>query len=144
MIVIDTNIVSELMKPQPHEGMRQWINAQALETLYLTSVSWFELLHGLDLMPEGRRQTGLREVLHKLRDDFFAQRMLTFGEEAATLLSKQMTLAKRAGVSISLGDGQIASIASEHRFVVATRDTAPFLAAGVKVINPWEVAHVWP
>ena len=71
MIVLDTNIVSELMKPQPHQGVRQWINAQALETLYLTSVSWFELLHGLELMPEGRRQTGLREVLHKLRDDFF-------------------------------------------------------------------------
>jgi toxin FitB len=138
MIVIDTNIVSELLKPQPHEGMRQWINAQALETLYLTSVSWFELLHGLELMPEGRRQTGLREVLHKLRNDFFAQRMLSFGEEAASLLSKQMAQAKRVGVSISLGDGQIAAIALEHGFAVATRDTAPFLAAGVKVIDPWE------
>ena len=141
MIVIDTNIVSELMKPQPHEGMRQWINAQALETLYLTSVSWFELLHGLELMPEGRRQTGLREVLHKLRDDFFAQRMLSFGEESASLLSKQMAQAKRAGVSISLGDGQIAAIALEYGFAVATRDTVPFLAAGVKVIDPWKASH---
>ena len=140
MIVLDTNIVSELMKPQPHQGVRQWINAQALETLYLTSVSWFELLHGLELMPEGRRQTGLREVLHKLRDDFFAQRILSFGEDAATLLSKQMAQAKRAGVSISLGDGQIAAIALEYGCVVATRDTGPFLAAGVKVIDPWELA----
>jgi toxin FitB len=140
MIVIDTNIVSELMKPRPDQGMRQWINAQALETLYLTSVSWFELLHGLELMPEGRRQIGLREVLHKLRNDFFAQRMLSFGEEAASLLSKQMAQAKRVGVSISLGDGQIAAIALEHGFVVATRDTELFLAAGVKVIDPWELA----
>ncbi len=137
MIVIDTNIVSELMKPQPHEGMLNWINAQALQTLYLTSVSWFELLHGLELMPQGRRQTGLQEVLLKLRDDFFAQRMLSFGQEAASLLSKLLAQARRDGISISLGDGQIAAIALEHGFAVATRDQVPFLAAGVKVIDPW-------
>lgn len=140
MIVIDTNVISELMKPAPHEGVRKWINGQMRQSIYLTNVSWYELLFGLELMPEGKRQDGLRQTLHALRDQLFSNRMLVFGEDAAGLLSKLMAHAKKDGTSISLGDGQIASIALQNGFSVATRDIAPFAAAGLKVINPWDAA----
>ncbi len=140
MIVIDTNVISELMKPEPHVGVRKWMNAQALENLYLTSVNWFELLFGLELMPASKRKDGLQQTLHELRTDLFAKRVLSFGEEEAGMLAKLMAQAKRDGISISPGDGQIAAIALKRGFQVATRDTLPFVAAGLKVINPWEAA----
>jgi toxin FitB len=138
MIVIDTNIISEMMRPQPHSGVRKWINSQNRQGMYITSVSWYELLYGLELMPAGKRQDGLRKALLALRDELFANRLLPFGETAAGILSKSMAKAKRNGISIHLGDGQIAAIALQHGFSVATRDTSPFEAAGLKVINPWE------
>ncbi len=138
MIVLDTNIISELMKPVPHIGMRQWVNAQALENLYLTSVSWYELLCGLELMPSGKRRDGLGQTLNALRNEIFADRMLSFDEKSASGLSKLMARARCDGIAISLGDGEIAAIALQHGFAVATRDVAPFEAAGLKVINPWQ------
>lgn len=138
MIVVDTNIISELMKPEPHAGMRRWVNAQAYESLYLTSVSWYELLYGLELMPSGKRRGSLGLTLNALRLELFADRILAFDEKAASELSKLMAQARRDGIAISLGDGQIASIALQHGFAVSTRDVAPFEAAGVKVFNPWE------
>ena len=137
MIVLDTNIISELMKPEPHTGMRHWVNAQELEHLYLTSVSWYELLYGLELMPSGKRRDGLGQTLNALRSELFADRVLPFDEKAARGLSKLMAQARRDGIAISLGDGEVAAIASQHGFAVATRDVAPFKAAGLKVINPW-------
>jgi toxin FitB len=137
MIVVDTNIISELMKPEPHPGMRHWMNAQSSDNLYLTSVSWYELLYGLELMPSGKRRDGLRFTLNALRTEFFADRMLSFDENSASALSKLMAQARVDGIAISLGDGQIASIAVQHGFSVATRDTLPFEAAGLQVINPW-------
>jgi toxin FitB len=136
MLVLDTNVVSELMKPMPDQAVRTWLNEQDYENFYLCSMSWYELLFGIESLPAGRRKNTLKLALLSVRDDLFANRILAFDEQAASLLSKQMANAQRKGAGASLEDGQIAAIALRHGYTVVSRDVKPFQALGVKVINP--------
>jgi predicted nucleic acid-binding protein len=136
MIVLDTNVVSEAIKPSPDPAVRAWLNQQAASTLYLCSVSQAELLFGAGVLPEGKRKTRL---LHAL-DDLFALydgRILPFDTSAARRYAELAVKARAAGKGLPTPDGYIAAIAASRAFRVATRDTSPFEAAGVTVINPW-------
>jgi len=137
MIILDTSVVSEPLKRDGNPAVQAWLDQQAAETLYLTSVSLAELLTGIEIMPDGRRKDGPGEALNALMARLFEARILAFDERAAIAFAPLVSRASTAGRLISIADGQIAAIATVHGFSVATRDAAPFTAAGVPVINPW-------
>jgi predicted nucleic acid-binding protein len=138
MIVLDTNVVSEAMKPEPHPAVRAWLNDQAAETLYLSSVTLAELLFGIGVLPTGKRKDMLAQVVDGLMG-LFRDRVLPFDIDAARRYAELAVLAKAGGRGFPTPDGYIAAIASSRGFIVASRDTAPYDAAGVSVINPWKV-----
>jgi predicted nucleic acid-binding protein len=138
MIVLDTNVVSEAMKPEPHPAVRAWLNDQAAETLYLSSVTLAELLFGIAALPAGQRKDMLAEALDGLLE-LFRDRVLPFDTDAARCYAELAVTAKLGGRGFPTPDGYIAAIAASRDFIVASRDTAPYEAAGVSVINPWEV-----
>ena len=136
MIVLDTNIISEAMKPSANPGVIAWLNEQALDTVYLSSVTLAELLYGIGSLPDGRRKTALAVSLDGLLE-LFDRRVLPFDAAAAQCYADLAVKARAAGKGFPLPDGYIAATAAAHGYVVATRDTGPFEAAGLPVINPW-------
>jgi len=137
MIVLDTNVVSEAMKPEPDPAVRAWLNEQSAETLYLSSVTLAELLFGIASMPNGRRKDMLSESLDGLMQ-LFRERVLPFDTDAARKYADLAVTARTAGRGFPVPDGYIAAIAASQGYQVASRDMAPFEAANVDVINPWE------
>jgi predicted nucleic acid-binding protein len=137
LIVLDTNVVSEPTRPQPDPVAVAWLRRQAPESLFLTTTSLAELLLGIELLPLGRRRNEIEMALVALIRRLFGQRVLPFDQEAARIYAERVGKARAAGRAIAVGDGQIAAVAAAKGFSVATRDTAPFIAAGLSVINPW-------
>jgi hypothetical protein len=138
MIVLDTNVISEPLKPRPDARVLAWLVAQEPKALYLTATSLSELLLGIELMPAGKRKSAMMAVVQQTLDRLFADRFLSFDREAAITSSLLASRASARGFTISVADCQIAAIAAVHGFTVATRDTAAFRAAGVPIVNPWE------
>lgn len=138
MIVLDTNVVSEPMKRGGgNPAVLRWLDEQVADTLYLTTTSLSELLLGIETLPRGKRKAGLDAALSDLMATLFGTRILPFDQPAALAYAPLVARARSAGRAISVADGQIAAIAAVQGFAVATRDTAPFAAAAVPVINPW-------
>ena len=137
MIVLDTNVVSEAMKPSAHPAVLDWLNRQAAETLFLSSVTLAELLFGINAMPTGQRKDALADTLDRLLVELYGDRILPFDADAARCYAQLATKARAAGRGLPAPDGYIAAIASARGFMVATHDTSPFEAAGVPTINPW-------
>lgn len=138
MILLDTNVVSEPMRREPNARVTAWLDRQAPQTLYLATTSLAELAAGIALLPRGRRRSGLGAALAALLNELFAGRILAFDEPAAHAYGSLVARARRAGYSISIADAQIAAVASVHGYSVATRDAAPFEAAGVALLDPWQ------
>lgn len=138
MILLDTNVVSEAMKPAPDPQVRAWLNAQASETVYLSSVTLAELLFGIAALPAGRRRRALAQALDGLLA-LFPGRVLPFDAEAARSYAALAIAARSRGRGFPTPDGYIAAIAASRDFIVASRDTAPYEAAGVQVVYPWRV-----
>jgi hypothetical protein len=137
MIILDTNVVSEAMKPEPNPVVRAWLNDQAAETLYLSSVTLAELLFGIAALPSGKRKEMLALTLEGLMG-LFKDRVLPFDVEAARHYADLAVVAKVSGRGFPTPDGYIAAIAASRGFIVASRDTAPYEAARVTVMNPWQ------
>jgi predicted nucleic acid-binding protein len=137
MIVLDTNVVSEAMKPEPNPAVLAWLNDQVADTLYLSSVTLAELLFGVGALPDGRRKDMLAQAIDGLMG-LFRDRVLPFDTDAARCYADLAVTARSAGRGFPTPDGYIAAIAASRGFVVASRDTAPYEAAKVTVINPWE------
>lgn len=137
MILLDTNVVSEPLRSAPETRVVDWIDAQMLETLYLSAITVAELRGGVALLPSGKRRTGLHESLERRVLPLFASRILSFDLLCTQAYAKLIAKTQKAGVAISAADGYIAAIAAANGLTVATRDAAPFEAAGVTVINPW-------
>ena len=135
MIVLDTNVVSEAMKPEPHPSVRAWLNDQAAATLFLSSVTLAELLFGIAALPAGKRKDMLAQALHGLMG-LFRDRVLPFDTDAARRYAELAVTAKSGGRGFPTPDGYIAAIAASRNFIVASRDTAPYEANCVPVINP--------
>jgi predicted nucleic acid-binding protein len=138
LIVLDTNVISEPVKPLADPVVVAWLDRQPKETLYLCAPALMEVLLGINLFPDGKRKRIIAVALQGLLANYFSDRFLAFEREAAVAYALLASRAAAKGYSISVADGQIAAIASVHAFSVATRDTAPFLATGVRVINPWK------
>ncbi len=140
MILIDTNVVSEAMKPVPDDAVRGWLDEQAAETLYLSSVTIAELMFGIGALPTGKRKDKLASALDGVME-LFADRVLPFDIDAARHYADLAVKARAAGKGFPTPDGYIAAIAASKGFVVATRDTSAFDAAGVEVIDPWKAGR---
>lgn len=138
MIILDTNVISDAMKPEPTSIVRDWLDEQAAETLYLSSVTVAELLFGIGALPEGQRKQKLATLLDGLLS-LFDGRILPFDTDAARHYADLAVTARNLGKGFPTPDGYIAAIAATHGFAVATRDTSAFVAAGVPIINPWTV-----
>jgi toxin FitB len=118
MIVLDTNVISEAMKPQANPAVRAWLNEQVAETLYLTSVTLAEMLFGIAVLPAGRRRNSLTRALDGLLE-LFGDRVLPFDTDAAR---------HHAALAVAASRG----------FIVASRDTSPYEAGGLRVVDPWQ------
>ena len=138
MILIDTNVISELWKAAPNPDVLAWIDAQAVETLYLSAVTVAELRFGVAVMPEGQRRSIYQERLEKEVLPAFTGRVLPFDLAASRAYADLMAGARLTGKAIGKTDGYIAATASACGLMVATRDISPFEAAGLKWVNPWE------
>lgn len=142
MILLDTNVVSEPLKASCDKSVLSWIDEQVIETLYLSTISLAELRFGIAVLPEGKRRDTLFSSLEQQVLPLFAGRILLFDESASQAYAALRARARTAGQAIATADGYIAAIAVAHGFAVATRDTSPFEAVGLKVINPWTwMAH---
>jgi predicted nucleic acid-binding protein len=139
VILLDTNVVSEAMKPEAHPSVRDWLDAQAAETLFLSSVTIAELLFGIGALPRGKRKANLAAALDGVLE-LFAARILPFDTAAARRYADLAVKARSAGRGFPTPDGYIAAIAAAHGFAVASRDTAAFIAAGLTVLDPWTAA----
>ncbi|MFN3752387.1 MAG: type II toxin-antitoxin system VapC family toxin [Thiobacillus sp.] len=137
MILLDTNLISEPLRAAPEPRVVAWLDAQPLETLFLSVVTVAELRYGVARLPNGRRRKALVERLETQVLPAFASRILAFDLPAPQAYADLMAKAQAAGQPIGMADGLIAAIARTHGMTVATRDTAPFAAAGVSVIDPW-------
>jgi toxin FitB len=137
MILIDTNVISEPWKPTPDNQVLAWIDAQAVETLFVSAITVAELRFGIAAMPSGRRKTILSDRLEQEVLPLFSGRVLSFDMAASQSYSELMARARAAGRPVGRADAYIAATAAANGFIVATRDTSPFEAAGLNVINPW-------
>ena len=137
MILLDTNVVSEPLRPAPDARVIEWMDAQPLETLFLSAITVAELRAGVALLPAGKRRSGLLQNLEKRVLPLFAGRVLPFDLACTQPYANLMTRARAAGLAIATADGCIAAIAVANGLTVASRDTGAFEAAGAAVINPW-------
>ncbi|QTD54268.1 type II toxin-antitoxin system VapC family toxin [Sulfidibacter corallicola] len=126
------------MKPTGNPVVQAWLDQQVAESLFLTTISLSELLVGIEILPESKRKQGLSHALRELLHHLFGSRILSFDEKAAIAYASMFRRARTLGKAISMADGQIAAITKVHGFTVATRDTSPFEAAGIPVIDPWK------
>ena len=137
MIVLDTNVVSETMRPTPSPAVIAWLNGQDIQTLYLTAVSLAELRFGIARLDEGRSKVDLSERLDRMLDQVFQGRILSFTAATAQAFADRMAVARRNGRAVGFQDGMIAASVAASGFSIATRDTNPFEAMGLQVVNPW-------
>lgn len=140
MILLDTNVISEAFKPAPHPHVRAWLDAQHIETLFISSVTVAEMLFGLGVLPDGKRKESLADVLDRCFE-LFSSRTLMFDVAAARSYARLAVRARASGQGFPTPDGYIAAIAAAHGFAVASRDMGPFRAAGLDVLDPWARAR---
>lgn len=138
MIILDTNVISELWRIESNPNVLAWIDAQNVETLFLSAITVAELRYGLATMPEGKRRLIFEKRLEQEVLQIFADRVLAFDINTSKIYAALMAQARSEGKIISMADGYIAATAVQHGFAIATRDTMPFTIAGIKVINPWQ------
>lgn len=139
MIVLDTNVLSELMRPEPAETVLKWMASQPGSALFVTTLSYAEILLGIDLMPEGQRRQRLAVQVEGMFSEDFAGRVLSFDLSAAPAYAAIASRRQQAGNRINAVDGMIAAIAQVHGAAVASRDS-DFAECGVPLINPWGAA----
>ena len=138
MILLDTHVVSEVMKVSPSASVLRWLDDQSSSAVYVSAVTVGEIEYGLRILPDGRRRLQLKERFEQFIALAFAQRVLGYEEAAARLYGEIMGLRKELGRPMSVPDGQIAAIARSHGLSIATRNTRDFEECGVDLPNPFD------
>ena len=138
MIVLDTNVLSELMRSQPGAAVFAWVAAQPRAALYTTSVNKAEIFDGISVLPEGRRRSALAVAAEAMFIDDFAGRVLPFDKAAAVHYADIVAARRREGRPIEAFDAQIAATARVAGAELATRDVGDFAGCGLILVNPWE------
>ncbi|MBP2310749.1 type II toxin-antitoxin system VapC family toxin [Azospirillum soli] len=139
MVILDTNVLSELMRPAPSAEVLRWVAGRPATGLFTTTITQAEILFGLALLPEGRRRGDLLAVAGQMFAEDFAGRILPFDGAAAEAFAPIAAGRRRAGRPTGTFDAQIAAIARVHGATLATRNVVDFLDCGVTVVNPWQV-----
>ena len=137
MILLDTNVVSELMRPSPAPGVLAWVNAQPSSELWLCSVVVAELLYGVARLPDGARKRHLAVAVEAMVIEDFASRTLPFDLEAAVAYAQLVAQREREGMPIAMADAQIGAICAVHGAALATRNQRDFAKLGLTLVNPW-------
>lgn len=140
MIILDTNVISELLRPAPEPKVEHWLSAQDGLNVYLTSISEAELRFGLAIMGNGKRRAALVDAVDRILREDLAGRILPFDSDAAQSYATIAAARRAAGRPIAQADCQIASIAHSRGASVATRNTPDFEGCEIDLINPWTAA----
>lgn len=138
MIVLDTNVVSELMRPELAAGVVAWVDRHPAGEVFVTAVTAAELLYGVARLPDGSRKATLTVKVRELLDDDFAGRVLPFDAGAADHYADIVVSRERGGRPVSMPDAQIAATCRRHGADLATRNVKDFTDTGVRVLNPWD------
>lgn len=138
MILLDTNILSELMRERPAARVFDWVNRRPASELGITAVTVAEILYGIGRMPEGKKKRTLLALTEKMFEKEFSRRILPFDAHAAVEYAAIVLAREKMGEPISMADAEIASICRLHGYALATRNTADFRNTGIKLIDPWE------
>lgn len=137
MIVLDTNVISELLRPSPSKQVEAWLSAQDGANLFFTAVGEAELRHGVAILPAGKRRTALTHAIEAILAEDLRDRILPFDQAAARAYAAIAAKRRASGRPISQFDCQIAAIAKAHDASVATRNTTDYEGCGIRVLNPW-------
>ena len=137
MILLDTNVVSEPLKPSPDPAVVQWLNTQTPEDVYLPAIVAAELYYGWSILPDGRRKRVSGDLVDRVVSQFEG-RVVPFDLAAAVEYGRLMATARSAGVGLPILDGQIAAIARAQGAALATRNVKHFEQTGIPLLNPWE------
>jgi len=138
MIVLDTNVVSELMSPQGSQTVKAWADAQPREILFTTTITQAEILYGIAILPEGNRKQRFQTAAHLVFNQELLNQILVFDSDAAEHFASISADRRRQGNPISQFDAQIAAICRTHQVAIATRNGADFSDCGIVIVNPWE------
>jgi toxin FitB len=139
VIVLDTNVVSELMRHPAEPNVVTWVDQQPTSDVYLTAITTAELLYGIARLPDGRRRETLADLVQQLVEEDFAGRILPFDGDAASHYAQIVTARETRGLPISMPDAQIAAICRLHSADLVTRNVKDFAHTGIQTVNPWEV-----
>jgi toxin FitB len=139
MIVLDTNVLSETLRPVPEPSVLDWLANQPRASLFTTSVTRGEILYGIRLLSDAKRRRGLWDAAKKIFDEDFADQVLSFDSDAADMYAEIAVSRRTAGKPISQFDAMIASMARSRGASLATRNVRDLEDCGVDVINPWTV-----
>ena len=137
MIVLDTNVVSETLRPAPSKKVLEWMRAEPNVALFTTAITEAELLYGLALLPEGRRRRALEAAILPILSEDFVGRILPFDSAAAREFAEIAATRRHEGKPISEPDARIAAIAKSRGAALATRDIGGFAGCGLVLIDPW-------
>ena len=137
MIVLDTNVLSEALKPTPSQTVLGWLAAQKPSAVFTTTITQAELLYGVEVLPPSKRRVKLLSAVERILNEEFERRILPFDEGAAREFARIVATRHAAGRPISQLDAMIAAIARSHHAAVATRNTSDFNRCGIQVMNPW-------
>lgn len=140
MVVLDTNVVSELMQSAPSSKVLAWLDDRPTRELFMTAVTEAEIRTGIAFLPEGGRRRGLAEAAERAFGGLFAGRVLPFDSAAARVYAEIAAARRASGRPLSQTDGQIAAIARSRGMTVATRNVRDFAETGIEVIDPWAAA----
>jgi predicted nucleic acid-binding protein len=137
MILLDTNVISAFIRPEPDRGVMAWLDTQPAESMWTTAISVYELRFGIELLAAGRRRRELEEALSEALEDDFDGRVVPFDEPAAQAAGRLGAARRLVGRTVEIRDLQIAGIALARKATIATRNVRHFEGLGVALINPW-------
>ncbi|MEQ7869854.1 type II toxin-antitoxin system VapC family toxin [Chromohalobacter salexigens] len=138
MTVLDTNVLSELMRPTPDACVVDWLDSQDASEVTITAITVAEILYGIERLPSGKRQRRFAAMAAAMFEEDFAGRILPFDEVAAVHYAESVAISERAGRVVHTADTQIAAICRQHHATLATRNVKDFEALGIDILNPWE------